>query len=262
MESIPVLPGTQARALALVHNPNVEIAAVASVVEHDPAITTALLRAANSAASAPINRVTTAERAVMRIGLHGTQQIVASSVLQSSVGDLERAGIDLDELWRHLLGCALVADHMLLARERSAGFTAGLLHDLGRLSLAQAEPESYARVVTAVRGGADPREAERTVFGDDHEQRGAAVAAAWDLPDELAEAVAHHHEPSGSLLPHAVADARRLIAAIGIGDGVGLPPAPPEELPAEDGVLLSGLGGEAALLTRLDWFQGALAAAA
>ena len=80
------------------HDPNVEVAAIAAVVESDPAITTALLRAANSAASAPINRVTAAERAVMRIGLRGTPRIVAGTILHSSFGDLERAGIDLDEL--------------------------------------------------------------------------------------------------------------------------------------------------------------------
>ncbi|MDA0256555.1 MAG: HDOD domain-containing protein, partial [Chloroflexi bacterium] len=144
------------------------------------------LRAANSAASAPINRVTTAERAVMRIGLRGTRNIVASAVLHSSFGDLERAGIDLDELWRHLLGCALVADRVLQPRERSAGFTAGLLHDVGRLSLAQSAPDRYASVVAQVRAGADPREAERAAFGEDHEERGAAITAAWALPEELA----------------------------------------------------------------------------
>jgi DNA-binding NarL/FixJ family response regulator len=110
IEQLPVLPGAQAHALALVHDPSVDIAAIAAVVESDPAMTTALLRAANSAASAPINRVTAAERAVTRIGLRGTQRIVAGTVLHSSFGDLERAGIDLDELWRHLLGCALLAN--------------------------------------------------------------------------------------------------------------------------------------------------------
>lgn len=198
----------------------------------------------------------------MRIGLRGTRNIVASAVLHSSFGDLERAGIDLDELWRHLLGCALVADRVLQPRERSAGFTAGLLHDVGRLSLAQSAPDRYASVVAQVRAGADPREAERAAFGEDHEERGAAITAAWALPEELAEATAHHHEPSQSVLPHAVGVARRVVAAIGIGDGVGLPPAPLEELPAEDRMLMSELGGAAALLTQIDWFQGALAAAA
>ena len=65
-------------------------------------------------------------------------------------------------MWRHLLATALIGD-ATVRREgpTTSAFTAGLLHDIGRLAMATQEPERYAEVVTAVHDGADPRERKR-----------------------------------------------------------------------------------------------------
>ena len=71
-QSLPVLPAAHARALSTLRDEDVAIADVAAIVETDPAMTAAVLRAANSAASAPINRISTAQQGVARIGLART----------------------------------------------------------------------------------------------------------------------------------------------------------------------------------------------
>src|SRR5436309_14516212 len=107
---LPPLPGTQARALALVSRDDVGFRDIASVVEADPALTAAVLRAANSALSAPIGHIESAEQALVRIGIERARRIVIGTVLSRNLTNLRRAGIDMDELWRHLVASALLAD--------------------------------------------------------------------------------------------------------------------------------------------------------
>ena len=255
---LPVLPAAHARALSLLRDPDVAIAAIAAVVESDPALTAALLRIANSAASAPVNRVTTAQRAVMRVGLGGTRNAVTAAVMRHSFGDLRDSGLDLNELWRHVVSCAVIADRAASGPLRSAAFTAGLLHDVGRLAMAYAEPRRYAQVVTAVHGGADPREAERHIFGEDHEAVGMVVALEWGLPEEVAAAVGGHHVVGPNSVTRAVHAARLLAGELGIGDGVVAAgeATSPDTLADEPRTLLSLLGGAESLATHVAWFSG------
>ena len=132
--NIPALPIAHGRALALLAQRDVEIARLAEVIESDPALTAAVLRAANSAISSPAQWITTAREAVVRIGLDTTFNIVSGMIVNSAFGDLQRAGLDAGELWRHLIATALLADAAASAAgERTEAFTAGLLHDVGRL---------------------------------------------------------------------------------------------------------------------------------
>ena len=168
-QALPVLPAAHAKALQLLEDQNAEVAELAETVSADPALTTAVLRAANSAASAPINRVTEADQAIMRIGFDATRRLVAGTVVGTTFKDIRQAGIDTDQLWEHLIACAILTDQTLRHdKTMSGGFAAGLLHDLGRMTMAQTEPELYAKVVTLARKGADARSIEIDVFGYDH----------------------------------------------------------------------------------------------
>ena len=263
--SLPVLPVPHARALAALQDPDGDIAELAVAIEGDPALTMAVLRAANSAASAPVNRVDRAERAIMRIGFNATRRIVTGAVVGSSFGDIERAGIDSDELWRHTVACAIVTEQALRSQEASsAGFPAGLLHDIGRIAMAQSAPELYVQVLTLSRQGADVRDAEVGVFGYDHQQFGADIAREWQIPDGIVEAIADHHGGLSGPLSRAVRKSRVLVHALGYGDGVSEPRPLADGEPKlnRDGqLLLSSIGGVEALRTRVDWFRNAMAGA-
>lgn len=263
--TLPVLPVPHARALAALQDPDGDIAELAMAVEADPALTMAVLRAANSAASAPVNRVDRAERAIMRIGFNRTHRIVTGAVLGSSFANIERAGIDADELWRHTIACAIVVEQAFRQEEaRSAGFPAGLLHDIGRMAMAQGAPELYTRVLVLSRQGADLRDAETGVFGYDHQQFGADIAREWQIPDEVVEAIGDHHGGLSGPLARAVRKSRVLIHALGYGDGVSEPRLLTDGEPKlnRDGLLmLSSIGGAQALSTRVDWFRNAIAGA-
>ena len=112
------------------------LAELAAAVESDPALLTALLRAANSAGSSPREHVGSAGAALVRLGLEPARPIAMGVLLREGFTGLDGSLYDLDELWRHLLVVALVADALAWldtppGAPRPSAFTAGLLPTRG-----------------------------------------------------------------------------------------------------------------------------------
>lgn len=260
---IPALPVARMRAMSLVANPDPAYHDLAKMVEADPALTAALLRAANSAISAPRDRVKTAHVAMVRVGVKEARRIVMGVALSSSFRGLHRSGVDESELWRHLIATAVLADTIAWGEVRHAeAFTAGLLHDLGRLVMAAGDPVRYAQVVELVRLGVPAEEAEVSVFGVDHIEWGYRLAREWGFPEEIADAISDHHVGSQRGISWVIARAREVGAGLGVGDGL-IEPAPLD--PDSEAAMLpvvDDLGGPAAVLQRVGWYQGAMASAA
>jgi putative nucleotidyltransferase with HDIG domain len=252
----------QVRAMGLISNPDPTFKELGEVVDADPALTAALLRVANSAASSPVSRVSTARTAMVRIGADESRRLIMSVAVASSFGTLGVSGIDEGELWRHLIATALLADATAWGDIRqSEAFTAGILHDIGRLAMAAQEPVRYGEVVERARAGEPTGLAERAVFGLNHAEWGASIARSWGFPDEIAEAIAHHHTAEQHGLAWAVTRARELAASLGIGDGVtpAVPPDPDSEAALMP--VIDELGGAPAVLDRVDRYSRALRAA-
>lgn len=77
----------------------------------------------------------------MCIGVERARHIIAGAIISGNTSGLRRANLDVDELWRHIVACALIADVAAWGEmRRSASFTAGLLHDIGRLGMAHVLP--------------------------------------------------------------------------------------------------------------------------
>ena len=114
---------------------------------------------------------------------------------------------EIKGLWRHSFMTATAAERVIKASspgklDVSVAFTAGLLHDVGKLVMAPAlTAETYAAIQTHVsEEGLRRFEAEREVVGTDHAEVGACLLHVWRLPERLIEAVANHHRPV--LEPH------------------------------------------------------------
>ena len=260
---IPTLPVARAHTLALLMQPSVSLGELATIAESDPALAAALLRAANSAASAPIDPVRRVADAMVRLGIDDTRGIVVGTLLQDiASAALARASLDLDELWRHVIAAALLteatcATNPALAAVRPFAFTAGLLHDIGRLVLAARHPRRYERVVRLSQQGMNTRLAEVRQFGVDHAAFGGGVARAWGLPEIVALAIAAHHD-GGEALAAAWQRALALVIALGIRDGVTPPPPVTLDLSAPVAAPVRLAGGPAMLGRRIEWFRGAL----
>ena len=114
-------------------------------------------------------------------------------------------GFVLPRYLEHQFAVALVA--MALARKTRTmdaddAFTAGVLHDLGKLITALYRPDDWLAQAEAVaRDGLSWHEAEARHFGLDHGLIGAMVLHAWNLPEILTEPVNWHHAPEAAPAP-------------------------------------------------------------
>jgi len=260
-----MMSAAHAQSVSLVMSKDATIAELSAVIETDPAMTMGMLRVANSALESPRDRVTRVADAMVRIGLEDTRRIVLAVVLQGTAANqgLSQSGVDIDEMWRHVVSTAILADGVTMTDEalkplRPQAFSAGLLHDVGRLVMASGSPPHYQRVLRRVAKGMDPSEAERAEFGDDHASFGAVVVRQWGLPDEVAEAIAAHHCAQGGL-GLVVERAAQLSRRLGIGDGVA--PPQPASLTGDDddAIAVMHLGGSRRVLQKIEWFRSALA---
>jgi putative nucleotidyltransferase with HDIG domain len=124
---------------------------------------------------------------------------VIQAHLYEQVGSRSPGGLDLDELWAHSVAVANAARRMMVKSKRprveqDITFLAGLLHDVGRLVLAQGRPKDY-RALTRACGGLPDSEREIEVYGACHADVGAYLLGLWGLPEEAVEALAWHHQP-------------------------------------------------------------------
>lgn len=252
---LPPLPAQQVRLLQLLPRQDVDLAELVSVVETDPGLTVAALRAANSATSSPVRRIGTARAAVVRMGGLAARRMLGGYVLSSGFTVPRGTALDLNEYWRHALATALLADAIAVKEGgRTEAFTAGLLHDVGCLAMACAEPQRYARVVALTRRGMNELVAERAMFGFDHCYYGEQLAQRWDLPPLVVEAIADHEHGTANEFAQATARARGISRRVGIGNGRAIPPGQMALQPADHSVIRS-LRGTDGLLQQIAQFR-------
>lgn len=258
---LPVLPVPRTRAMLVLWNPDATMDELTAVVEGDPSLTAQVIRWANSAFSAPIEPVATARDAVVRVGLNGVRRILSAAVADEQFRRIDQGPVDADELWRYAVATAILAEVLApSARERTTAFTAGLLHDLGRLALLAESPSRFTAVIDAARAGVDPVEAEETQFGRTHTETGLHIAEAWQLPEPLARALSDHHDADAAGLAGTVALARLGALHAGYSDGV---PRMVETVPPPTALgALDAVGGASGLTARIRWYRNASSAAA
>ncbi|MEI9962011.1 MAG: HDOD domain-containing protein [Limisphaerales bacterium] len=204
-----------AELLGLFDDPDHDIDRVVELISHDPGLTVAVLKRCNSAYFSNERTILDMFDAVTRLGFYEVHCIVASLIgaRAMSVGK-GTVSMDVNRLWQHSVTTAIAAS--ALARRVQTGeataFTAGLLHDVGKLVFAAVEKNTYADLI----GQAGPcgqrlADAEQTAFGVSHAAIGSRLLTRWGLPETIAGAALHHHSLSADAEPFA-----RLAATIGL----------------------------------------------
>lgn len=214
---LAMLPGVANEALQLARDPDCEIEAFANVVQKDVTLATEMLSLSNSPVFSGGMRITNLRQAVLQLGFRQCRNLIIASSAASLVKSLPLEQESIREaLWKHSMMSATTCGY--LNRKFRMGFmgeeyTAGLLHDFGRLLLSLVDTDRFLQCDPLdFKESGDILAAERAVFETDHAEFGAWFAVQQDLPEPLCESIRLHH---ASELEGPLAE---LIAVVQAGD--------------------------------------------
>jgi HD-like signal output (HDOD) protein len=218
MGQLHASPTVAQKLLQLTRNPDFEIAAVASCLEHDPALAARILRVVNSARYGLARKVSNVRQATAFLGQRSLRLFAITFGLVETLTAKSTSPLARD-YWPRALTLAMAAS-LLCERQnpklRDEAYTSGLLADVGILVLAQLESRRYEPLFVLHDHGQDLLAAEETEFHLTHPQLGARLLELWEVPEGIVGAVASHHQTDAQedLLARAVQAADLLSAAI------------------------------------------------
>ncbi len=192
---LPALPQVALRVLQLTNDENVQLHQLSDLISSDAAFASEVLIIANSAAYSPRFPACSVVQAVAVLGANRLQGICLTVAVRSYLG--KSLGNPLiRNLWRHNLACASIAAQLAATGyiDKDAAYTAGMLHDIGRLAIAVIRPAEYVSLLRTHRGPGDSiLQAETDLFGIDHCEAGKYLVGKWKLPPEFDSIVGNHH---------------------------------------------------------------------
>ncbi|GAO35172.1 histidine kinase [Sulfuricella sp. T08] len=223
IQQVPSLSAVVLEVLASFDRENIEIAGLVQKLGQDQGLTARVLRVANSPFYGMSSKVGSIKEAVVVLGFHNVRSLVAAAGIIGQFPETEHPDFDRIGFWQHSIGtaaCALVLAKSL-GQNQALAFTAGLLHDIGKLALDAYFHEDF-QLVLAHRVAEDSTllEAERTVLGLDHTLVGHELAKRWKFPAAIQLAIRDHHQPESESGPLAdlVHVANVLCHALAIGN--------------------------------------------
>lgn len=203
METIQPIPQVALKIFRLIDDEEYEIKALADEIRQDQVISARTLKLCNSVAFAGSNRVESLDQALVYLGL----RLLVKLVISVSINDFfSHSGLGYSlckgGLYHHAVGTAIVAEKLADftgSVEPGLAYTAGLLHDIGKVVLDQSVASAYPLFYRQLfEEGNNFSEAEKEILGLDHTQVGSKLARKWSFPESLSDTIRHHHEPENA----------------------------------------------------------------
>lgn len=203
-ESLPSIPEVYFEILDALAEPDCPVERIGQIVASDPGLTTKLLQLVNSAFFGFAHEVSNAEEATLLLGTGTIRSLALTLHLFSAFKTPAVEGCSLEQIWTHSLRVARLARRIATIEGADEGvteqaFTAGLLHDVGKLVLAERKAAPYLELVARARKENRPLMAvESEALPATHAEVGAYLVDLWGLPVPLVEAVNWHHTPGAA----------------------------------------------------------------
>lgn len=236
VDALPPLPQVALRVIQVAQDPRSSAADLAMAVSSDPALAARVLRVANSPLYRAQRKITSVQEALVRLGFVQARNIAVSSAITAAYApDARNALFRIEEFWRHSLAVAFRTSELAGMRrgfDVPTAFTAGLLHDIGRLALYYADPAGVDQAVARALAEDVPFDViECEELGARHDEVGGKLAERWGLPAATVEAIAEHHHPSAEGLAGIVRESDSWCVANAFLPGYRVP-GPPGSKPA------------------------------
>ncbi len=253
MDSLPTLPGVVTKLMRTMETSETSLAQVGKLIASDQVLSVRVLKMINSPVYGFPGRISSITQALILLGL----TVVKGMVFGASVFEMmEKTVVGL---WRHSLGTAtaakVIAQYKGL-KDPDELFTAGLIHDLGKVVFNIRYREEYREALALVERDSIPiREAEEKTFGlANHAEVGGWMVDKWNFPGRLTEAILYHHKP------HLARRSPELTATVHLADclvrahgfGFGGDPWVPKVNPAALEALGIGYGDLRQIVRNLD----------
>ena len=207
LKSVPSLPSVYLAIMSELRQEEASPRRIGEMVAKDAGMAAKILQLVNSPFFGFRLTVSDPAQAVQLLGLETVRGLVLSMHLFAQLDERTVRRFKLGRVWRHSLVTTAFA--RLVARLQDGGteamaeaFTAGLLHDIGKLVLATSLPEEYGNALALAEREQLPQWlAELRVMDTTHADVGAYLLGMWGLPEPIVEAVAWHHHPGDCLSP-------------------------------------------------------------
>jgi HD-like signal output (HDOD) protein len=203
IKELPSLPSIVTRLVEVVNSPDSSANDAAQLIEKDPALTSKMLRLANSAFYGIPRSISSISSAVVILGFNTIRSIALSAtIMKIFAADGKKMPFDCNRFWRHSIVCAMtaknIAQHYIATMnlDPEAAFCAGILHDIGKLIFMLYLPVEYAKTLEySSTHHVAVIDAENEILGMSHAQIGSIIADKWALPLDLEYGLVFHHAP-------------------------------------------------------------------
>ena len=198
IQEIPTLPAVALKVNRMLQDYDTSIKTLSNTIEKDQAMVSKILRLVNSAFYGFRSRISNIAHAVTILGFNTVRNaVVSASIIDTFSGKDVSEGFHITDFWKHSVAVAVTSRH-LAEKTRLAtpddSFVAGLLHDVGKVVLAQFFKDLFGQVCVATREqGLSFYEAEKKLLPVNHAQIGGHLAKKWGLPASLIDAIKYHH---------------------------------------------------------------------
>ncbi|MGE0143502.1 MAG: HDOD domain-containing protein [Planctomycetota bacterium] len=226
IENMPPLPAVTTQVLGLVQDPDYSIDDLVGLVRTDPTLTARLLKLANSSLLSSVQGISNVREALGRLGTRTVMRVVIASCTNHyfrSRGAVPQI-LDPNAIWRHALSCGVACELLAVRLGRSdagSAFTAGVLHDIGKVALSQYVEEGPANA--DAEQGESLIAFERRVFGFDHATAAGFVLSRWPVPSDVRRAIVQHHDPAKILIDPPLTAMVHVADLMVLRAGVGTP---------------------------------------
>lgn len=242
LDNLPPLPVLATEILNSFNDPEMDVDTLARHITNDQVLAARALRIANSPFYGLSGKVSGVSDAIVILGFRAVRSLVLSAAMVDSVNRISGGQNNPRIFWRHSIATALFARGLArnIGESPDSAFTAGLLHDMGRIVLEACFPEAYRQVYLWLEINDQPlRDAEMAVLNIDHTQAGELLARKWGLPEAIADAIGRHHTPDAGqpLLLTDICHCADVLARALEMDGRARPLVPPVSTAAWDRVV-------------------------
>jgi len=203
IEELPALPTTVIKVVNLTQSEISSAKDLAKIIAMDKALTASVLKLCNSPIYGLQRRVESIQQAVALMGLNTLLGLVMTIATNKTFRkNTDGYLLEPGELWRSAITCGFLAQKIAETVEpglKDIAFTAGVIHDIGKIICSKYLLQDFSKVIEMARGEKISFNlAEKRVMGFDHNEIGGYISRKWNFPDHINACILHHHAPANA----------------------------------------------------------------